>query len=186
MKVYLPLGTLIFQVQETKDAFNDAVSRSCSNLFYRNNIINHVGILVAENIIAEATFQAGVQCISLDTFLSKGALNKAAFIKNDIPIKDVITKVYSCLGQPYNASFYPDSEGYYCSELITEAFNTVVNNRFFELYSMNFRDKTTDTFIPFWVEYFYSLGCPIPQGILGSHPFKLYQQQQFFKEIYIL
>ena len=35
-------------------------------------------------------------------------------------VKEVKKRAENLLGAPYNASFYPDGDGYYCSQFIAE------------------------------------------------------------------
>ena len=53
----------------------------------------------------------------------------------EIDCTDVKKRAKSLLGAPYNASFYPDGDGYYCSQFIAELLPI------FETISMKFGEE---------------------------------------------
>lgn len=178
-------GDIIFQSLKEKSSFNDAVSHSgaVSNIDEIITHVNHVGLYVGDNTVIQATQKDGVIQLPLSDFLFAGCDNIVATIDNALIIKQALTRVMTCLGLPYNHSFHPDADGFYCSELITYAFKTELNDDYFELYPMNFNDLTTQQILPYWITYYHTLNQPIPQGILGSHPQQLLRQTHLFKTI---
>lgn len=181
----LNVGDIIFQNLIERSSFNDAVSHSgaVSNLDEIITQINHVGLYLGNYTVIHATQNEGVVQQLLSDFLSAGRDNIIATINNDLVTKPALTRAIACLGLPYNHSFHPDAEGFYCSELITYAFKTELNDNYFELYPMNFKDLTTQQILPYWITYYRALKQPIPQGILGSHPQQLLGQTHLFKSI---
>lgn len=178
-------GTLIFQSLNNEADFNYAVSRSGSspNATTMINNINHVGLYIGDNLIIEATQQYGVILRPLPDFLREADNNLSAIVKDSQLINAAIDRAKSCLGCPYNASFHPDADGFYCSELITYAFKTAQGQDYFQQYPMNFTDYTTGQILPYWHNYYRELNQDIPQGLLGSHPQQLLKQRHLLTEI---
>lgn len=178
-------GTLIFQSLNNEADFNYAVSRSGSspNATTIINNINHVGLYIGDNQIIEATQQYGVILRPLPDFLREADNNLSAIVKDSQLINAAIDRAKSCLGCPYNASFHPDADGFYCSELITYAFKTAQGQDYFQQYPMNFTDYTTGQILPYWRNYYRELKQDIPQGLLGSHPQQLLKQRHLLTEI---
>ncbi|MCO6523982.1 MAG: hypothetical protein J6562_03030 [Candidatus Schmidhempelia sp.] len=179
----LHAGDIIFQTLKENTPFNDAVSCSGVVLNIQEIItnINHVGLYMGRNIIIEATQKEGVTQQSLSNFLSNGTDHVVGTVHDNFTIKNALTRAKTCLGLPYNYSFYPDQDGFYCSELITYAFKTKQGRDYFNLYPMNFVDCTTQQILPYWITYYHSLNRRIPQGVLGSHPQQLLRQKYLFK-----
>ena len=72
------------------------------------------------------------------------------------------------LGKPYNASFYPESEGFYCSEYIAQILPI------FETIPMQFADGE-NAVSTFWQAYYEDLGVAVPLGQPGTNPSQLAQ-----------
>ncbi|OCG21129.1 hypothetical protein A9G11_09340 [Gilliamella sp. wkB108] len=184
----LQCGDIIFQTVKQNNSFNGAVSRSgaAPNKDELTNSINHVGLYIGNNIIIEANQKKGVIKQPISDFLLDGKYHIVATIYNSKMIKNAVERVQNCLGLPYNHSFHPEAEGFYCSQLITYAFKTEDNSDYFQLYPMNFKDVTNQKIIPYWHNYYRSLKQSIPQGELGSHPQQLLRQTHLFKMIRLL
>lgn len=75
------------------------------------------------------------------------------------------------MGVPYDDDYVYDNGSYYCSELIYDAFkNANGGNPFFELQPMTYKQPGTNEFFPAWVEYYATIGKPIPEGLPGCNP----------------
>ncbi|MWP48964.1 YiiX/YebB-like N1pC/P60 family cysteine hydrolase [Gilliamella sp. Lep-s21] len=181
-------GDIIFQSLKKNNAFNGAVSLSGAalNTDEITNNINHVGLYVGNNTVIEATQNYGVIEQSLTDFVCVAKYNIIARIHDVGIIKNALKRAKTCLGSPYNHSFHPNANGFYCSELITYAFKTEQGNDYFELYPMNFKNLITKQILPYWIDYYLSIKQIIPQGELGSHPQQLLRQRHLFKTISIL
>lgn len=70
------------------------------------------------------------------------------------------------LGESYNASFYPDGAGFYCSQYIAEVLPI------FETIPMKFGNETQEI-SDFWREYYRKLGLPVPLNQAGTNPSQL-------------
>lgn len=181
-------GDILFQYLREENTFNGAVSYSGSapNDNELMNKINHVGLYIGQNIVIEAIPKKGVIKNTLNRFLTAGRYNIIGTINNQLVIKNALMRIKACIGLPYNDSFDANAKGFYCSELITYAFRHQTGEDYFQLYPMNFKDLTTDQFIPYWIDYYRNLKQTIPQGELGSHPQQLLRQKELFKTILTL
>ena len=75
------------------------------------------------------------------------------------------------LGKPYNFSFYPQSDGFYCSEYIAEILPI------FDTISMKFGDEE-NLISDFWQEYYRDLDLAVPIDQLGTNPSQLAQSRK--------
>lgn len=76
----------------------------------------------------------------------------------------VIARAMALVGKPYDDTFLPDNDAYYCSELIQVAFDTL-----FPSTPMNWRDKEGN--LPeYWQKHFEALGMPVPERVPGTNP----------------
>ncbi|RKS85951.1 permuted papain-like amidase YaeF/Yiix C92 family enzyme [Orbus hercynius] len=184
--LYLKAGTIIFQSLKKQESFHCAVN--ASSRFEQSTAltctINHVGLYVGNDSVIEATRGYGVIERTLSNFLSDGCYHLAAIIKDSALAKLAMTKAYGYLGLPYNHSFEPNGAGLYCSELIIEAFSYPNGQHYFQLYPMNFGDIVTKQILPYWIEYYRSLGRVIPQGTLGSNPQQLLRQTSLYDSVF--
>ena len=97
----------------------------------------------------------------------------------EIDDKEVKKRAENLLGAPYNASFYPDGAGYYCSQFIAELLPI------FETIPMKFGDEEQEI-SPFWEDYYRGLGLAVPLDQPGTNPSQLAQSPYLqFKERYL-
>ncbi|MCC4589036.1 hypothetical protein LL962_18350 [Xanthomonas sp. NCPPB 1067] len=82
-------------------------------------------------------------------------------------IADAIAQARRMLGKPYNATYVPNDDSYYCSDFIERAFRA---HRVFALQPMNFRNPQTGTISPYWTDFYRSRGMQVPQDVPGSNP----------------
>ncbi|OCG67308.1 hypothetical protein A9G41_10495 [Gilliamella sp. Nev5-1] len=181
-------GDIIFQSLNEDNDFSDAINRSgaVANMDEITKNINHVGLYIGNNSVIEATQKYGVIEQSLPDFVGMARSNIIGRIHDLAIIQNALKRAKHCLGSPYNHSFHPNAEGFYCSELITYAFKTKQGSDYFALYSMNFKDVTTNQILPYWIDYYRDLKQSIPQQELGSHPQQLLRQKHLFKTILTL
>ena len=89
---------------------------------------------------------------------------------------NAVSFVKDKVSQPYDNQYSgekkgKDKKGWYCSELILEAFRHANDGRFvFPQTPMGFRDLETGDLFPYWIELYKKAGKPIPEGEPGSHP----------------
>lgn len=100
-------GDLIF-VRDESD-MGQAIQTSTGNY-------NHVAICL-DGMIYHASGQAGVVCQEPADFFEPNHLYDL-YVYPEMDIQSVKEKACKHLGALYNASFYPDGAGFYCSQYI--------------------------------------------------------------------
>ena len=148
-------GDLIF-VKDDSD-IGQAIQASTGNY-------NHVAIFL-DGQVYHATVEGGVIAQLPEDFFEDGKVyDLYSYPKFDS--KEVKKLAESLLGAPYNASFYPDGEGFYCSQYIADILPI------FETIPMKFGDDTQEI-SDFWREYYQDLGLPVPLNQPGTNPSQL-------------
>ncbi len=82
-------------------------------------------------------------------------------------IADAIVQARSMLGKPYNDTYVPNENSYYCSDFIERAFRA---HQVFALQPMNFKNLQTGAISPYWTEFYRSRGMAVPQDVPGTNP----------------
>ena len=148
-------GDLIF-VKDLSD-MGQAIQASTGNY-------SHVAIFLDDSIY-HATVEGGILAQSPEDFFEVGKVyDLYRYPKMDQ--KEVKKLAESLLGAPYNASFYPDGDGYYCSQFIAELLPI------FETIPMKFGNDTQEI-SDFWSEYYRELGLAVPLNLPGTNPSQL-------------
>lgn len=148
-------GDLIFVREDTE--IGQAIQASTGNY-------SHVAIFL-DGLIYHATGEAGVVCQEpVDFFESDRVYDLYRYPRIDL--KEVKKKAESHLGAPYNASFYPDGTGFYCSQYIADILPI------FETIPMKFGDEEQEI-SPSWVDYYRDLGLAVPLDQPGTNPSQL-------------
>ena len=164
----LASGDLIFVSENTE--MGQAIQASTGNY-------SHVAIFL-DGSIYHATVEGGVLSQSPKDFFEAGKVyDLYRYVAIDCP--EVKKRVESFLGAPYNASFYSDGDGYYCSQFIAELLPI------FETIPMKF-GKGDQEISSFWEDYYRGLGLAVPLDHPGTNPSQLAQSPQLqFKERYL-
>ena len=164
----LETGDLIFVSENTE--MGQAIQASTGNY-------SHVAIFLDDSIY-HATVEGGVLAQSPEDFFeAEKAYDLYRYPKIDL--KEVKKRAENLLGTPYNASFYPDGDGYYCSQFIAELLPI------FETIPMKFGDEEQEI-SSFWEDYYRELGLAVPLDQPGTNPSQLAQSPQLqFKERYL-
>ena len=164
----LETGDLIFVSENTE--MGQAIQASTGNY-------SHVAIFLDDSIY-HATVEGGVLAQSPEDFFeAEKAYDLYRYPKIDL--KEVKKRAENLLGTPYNASFYPDGDGYYCSQFIAELLPI------FETIPMKF-GKGDQEISSFWEDYYRGLGLAVPLDQPGTNPSQLAQSPQLqFKERYL-
>ena len=164
----LASGDLIFVSENTE--MGQAIQASTGNY-------SHVAIFL-DGSIYHATVEGGVLAQSPEDFFeAEKVYDLYRYAAIDCP--EVKKKAESLLGAPYNASFYPDGDGYYCSQFISELLPI------FETIPMKFGEEEEEI-SPFWEDYYRGLGLAVPLDQPGTNPSQLAQSPQLqFKERYL-
>ena len=137
---------------------------------------SHVAIFL-DGQVYHATVEGGVLTQAPEDFFEAGKvydLYRYAAIDHE----EVKKRAENLLGSPYNASFYPDGVGYYCSQFIAELLPI------FETIPMKFGDDEQQI-SDFWRDYYKELGLAVPLNQPGTNPSQLAQSPRLqFKERY--
>lgn len=148
-------GDLIF-VKDLSD-MGQAIQASTGNY-------SHVAIFL-DGFVYHATSEVGVICQKLRDFLEPACLYDL-YLYPKIDIQKVKKRANQHLGAPYNFSFYPDGEGFYCSQYIAEILPI------FESVPMKFEDGEQEISC-FWRDYYRKLELPVPLNQPGTNPSQL-------------
>ena len=148
-------GDLIL-VKDSSD-IGQAIQESTGNY-------SHVAIFL-DGFIYHATTEGGVIVQSPEDFFEAEKVYDL-YHYAEIDCTEVKKRVESHLGAPYNVSFYPDGDGFYCSQFIAELLPV------FETIPMKFGHDTQEI-SDFWSEYYRELGLPVPLNQPGTNPSQL-------------
>lgn len=163
----LESGDLIFVSENTE--MGQAIQASTGNY-------SHVAIFL-DGQVYHATVEGGVLAQSPEEFFEAGKVYDL-YHYEQIDCTEVKKRAESILGAPYNASFYPDGDGFYCSQFVAEIlpiFGTI---------PMKFGDGEQEI-SDFWKDYYRELGLPVPLNQAGTNPSQLAQSPRLqFKERY--
>lgn len=168
-------GDLLFEVGAASD-MSGAITAATGS----DSLLNftHVGIAIAcrgADSVLEATSDGGVRMTSLEEFLQGAARIDgqpavvARRLRDTAGTAASVARARSFAGLPYDYSYRPDNQRFYCSELVWESYCTPDGERIFPARPMNFR-AADGTMPAFWVELFERLGEPIPEGVPGTNP----------------
>ena len=151
----LESGDLIF-IKDLSD-MGQAIQESTGNY-------SHVAIFL-DGFIYHATTEGGVIAQSPEDFFeAEKVYDLYRYAKIDSP--EVKKQAESLLGSPYNASFYPDGDGFYCSQFVAEILPI------FETIPMKFGNDIQEI-SDFWSEYYRELGLAVPLNQPGTNPSQL-------------
>ena len=148
-------GDLIF-VKDDSD-IGQAIQASTGNY-------SHVAIFL-DGQVYHARVEGGVLAQAPEDFFEAGKVYDL-YHYEQIDCTEVKKRVESLLGAPYNDSFYPDGDGFYCSQFVAEILPI------FETISMKFGDDTQEI-SDFWGQYYRELGLPVPLNQPGTNPSQL-------------
>ena len=161
-------GDLIFVREDTE--MGQAIQASTGNY-------SHVAIFFDEQVY-HATVEGGVLAQDPEDFFEAGKVYDL-YHYEQIDCTEVKKRAESLLGSPYNASFYPDGDGFYCSQFVAEILPI------FETIPMKFGEGEEEI-SSFWKAYYRELGLAVPLDQPGTNPSQLAQSSQLqFKERYM-
>ena len=163
----LESGDLIFVSENTE--MGQAIQASTGNY-------SHVAIFL-DGKVYHATMEGGVLTQSLEDFF-EAEKGYDLYRYAEIDDNEVKKRAENLLGAPYNASFYPNGDGFYCSQFIAEILPI------FETIPMKFGDDKQEI-SDFWRDYYRELGLAVPLNQPGTSPSQLAQSPRLqFKERY--
>ena len=160
-------GDLIFVREDTE--MGQAIQASTGNY-------SHVAIFL-DGQVYHATVEGGVLAQSSEDFF-EAEKGYDLYRYTEIDDKEVKKRAETLLGAPYNASFYPNGDGFYCSQFIAELLPI------FETIPMKFGEDNQEI-SDFWRDYYRELGLAVPLNQPGTNPSQLAQSPRLqFKERY--
>ncbi|WP_313965299.1 YiiX/YebB-like N1pC/P60 family cysteine hydrolase [uncultured Streptococcus sp.] len=163
----LESGDLIFVRDHTE--MGQAIQASTGNY-------SHMAIFL-DGKVYHATVEGGVLAQSSEDFF-EAEKGYDLYRYAEIDDKEVKKQAETLLGAPYNASFYPNGDGFYCSQFIAELLPI------FETIPMKFGDDEQQI-SDFWRDYYKELGLAVPLNQPGTNPSQLAQSPRLqFKERY--
>lgn len=156
-------GDLIFFTGGSS-SMDDAISSSTGDGFV------HVAIVEVDSEgtvwLIDATPQKGV--IREKLLEEKGNMVLKR-LKDSTGVAASVQRAKALIGSPYDFTFLPDNDAYYCSELVYECFLRPDGSHIFSCQPMNFLDSEGN--LPeYWKELFEKLQMDVPQGIPGTNP----------------
>lgn len=161
-------GDLIFVREDTE--MGQAIQASTGNY-------SHVAIFL-DGQVYHATVEGGVLAQDPEDFFEAGKVYDL-YRYEQIDCTEVKKRAESLLGAPYNASFYPDGDGFYCSQFVAEILPI------FDTIPMKFGEEEEEI-SSFWKAYYRELGLAVPLNQPGTNPSQLAQSSQLqFKERYM-
>ncbi len=161
-------GDLIFVREDTE--MGQAIQASTGHY-------SHVAIFLGGQVY-HATVEGGVLAQSPEDFFEAGKVYDL-YHYEQIDCTEVKKRAESLLGAPYNASFYPDGDGYYCSQFVAEILPI------FDTIPMKFGEGEVEI-SSFWKAYYRELGLAVPLDQPGTNPSQLAQSPHLqFKERYL-
>ena len=163
----LESGDLIFVKENTE--MGQAIQASTGNY-------SHVAIFL-DGKVYHATAEGGVLAQPPEDFFEAEKVYDL-YRYAEIDDKEVKKRAENLLGAPYNASFYPNGDGFYCSQFIAELLPI------FETIPMKFGEGEQEI-SSFWEDYYRELGLTAPLNQPGTNPSQLAQSPRLqFKERY--
>lgn len=163
----LESGDLIFVKENTE--MGQAIQASTGNY-------SHVAIFL-DGKVYHATAEGGVLAQSPEDFFEAEKVYDL-YRYAEIDDKEVKKRAENLLSAPYNASFYPNGDGFYCSQFIAELLPI------FETIPMKFGEGEQEI-SSFWEDYYRELGLTAPLNQPGTNPSQLAQSPRLqFKERY--
>ena len=127
---------------------------------------SHVAIFL-DGQVYHATVEGGVLAQSPEDFFEAGKIYDL-YHYEQIDCTEIQKRAESLLGSPYNASFYPDGDGYYCSQFVAAILPI------FETIPMKFGEGEEEI-SSFWKAYYREFGLAVPLDQPGTNPSQLAQ-----------
>ncbi|KHL54577.1 YiiX/YebB-like N1pC/P60 family cysteine hydrolase [Xanthomonas cannabis] len=150
-------------------AIDDATARPGAPSFDHVALVAHEG---NTQIVLHADEQGSRQQ-SLRTFIDEATAKHRQIIvyrltpEHRPAIADAVAQARRMLGKPYNDTYVPNEDSYYCSDFIERAFRA---HHVFALQPMNFKNLQTGRISPYWTDFYRSRGMQVPQDVPGSNP----------------
>ena len=165
----LRTGDLLFVgSSEGAGSMDEAIVAATGNL-------THVAIIQVDQTgmpwVIDATPKRGVSRYPLDSLVqaNPGAAFLVKRLKDTTGVSSFVKNALRFVGQPYDLTFLPDNDAFYCSELVRDAYRRPDGSFLFDATPMNFL-APDGSLPPYWKELFERLEMPVPQGVPGTNP----------------
>ncbi len=132
---------------------------------------SHVGIYFDGKIYHASKRHGKVLKQDLKEFLGEEKYSVSVYRYPQMDSVLVEKRAEALLEKPYNLTFYPNSEGLYCSEFIAAILPI------FKTVPMKFGDGKNDV-SDFWKNYYKDLGVKVPLDMPGTNPSLLAQSDE--------
>ncbi|MCQ2138190.1 MAG: hypothetical protein MJY60_05745 [Bacteroidales bacterium] len=137
--------------------------------------------------VVDATFKHGVDRHRLDTLVADFKLRNDRHLTLEVwRVKD-LPEVDQCvetaklhLGLPYDISFVPGNDEWYCTELIQDAYTYPDGRRIFSNRGLNFESGSIAE-RDYWQRLFSRIGAEAPAGVEGTTPRSLMEEGCIYK-----
>ena len=177
----LHTGDLLFQAGKNTE-MTGAITAATGEERLLN--FSHVGIAVCRGFEHRIRPVAcdGDRLTPLEEFLGRSAkiggrpAVVAMRLKDTAGIAAAVRRARCLLGVPYDYSYRPGREKLYCSELVWESYRAEDGTPLFTARPMNFR-AADGTLPQFWADLFDRLGEPVPEGLPGTNPNDMAQEE---------
>lgn len=165
----LQTGDLLFVgTSEGAGSMDEAIVAATGNL-------THVAIIQVDKAgnpwVIDATPQRGVSRYPLDSLIqaNPGAAFLVKRLKDTTGVSSFVKNALRLIGAPYDLTFQPDNDAYYCSELVRNVYRRADGSYLFDEKPMNFLSPD-GSLPPYWEDLFERLDMPVPQGLPGTNP----------------
>lgn len=176
--VGLPLG-----YNAETGSIDEAISSATGQEGGLNLIHVAIAEVQADSVwIIDATIAHGVDRHPLDTFLADFTLPDGGypeFIVKRVQGADAdaaVERAKGFCGRAYDVRFLPDNDDLYCSELVQKCYLDECGAEVFDSYPMNWLSPD-GTMPPYWTWLFGQLGMDVPQGLPGTNPQRMSQDE---------
>ena len=166
---HLQTGDLLFVgTSVVAGSMDEAIVAATGNL-------THVAIIQVDKTgspwVIDATPPKGVSRYPLDSLIqaNPGAVFLVKRLKDTTGVSLFVENALRCIGTPYDLTFLPDNDAYYCSELVRESYRRPDGSFLFDAAPMNFLSPD-GSLPPYWEDLFAHLNMPVPQGLPGTNP----------------
>lgn len=133
--------------------------------------------------VIDATPERGVHRHPLDTLFRDFALEDGSRpycevmrLPDNRRAESYVANAKSFIGEEYDLYFLPDNGRHYCTELVQDSYRDF-GMYLFKGKPMNFKNADGE-FPLYWRQLFASLGQDVPQGVLGTNPQDMHDDER--------
>lgn len=151
---------------------------------YDGQRFNHCAIYIGDSFVIEAR-KDGVVKTPVDDFMDRSDEDVMVGRVSIALGKKAANFAISKIGQPYNDTFMQNADGYYCTQLVTEAYKSANGGKeLFALQKLVFPTDSKELVI--WKDYYAKKGLELPVNDFGSNPGSLSKDKAFSGIYYVM